>query len=155
MSESDFRGRLLGPVIVRPRRPLSNRTSTASCSIRFSLRIIISGASSSISRFKRLLRLITLRYRSFKSEVAKRPPSSGTRGRRSGGRTGITSRIIHSGRLPESRNASTTFKRLPYLARLVLEPVSFISLRSMVESSGRLRSLSISRMASAPIPTLN
>jgi hypothetical protein len=38
MSESDFSGRLLAPVMTRPRRPLSNSASTASCSIRFSLR---------------------------------------------------------------------------------------------------------------------
>ena len=34
MSAKDFRGRLLKPVIARPRRPLSSRASTASCSIR-------------------------------------------------------------------------------------------------------------------------
>jgi len=32
---SDFKGRLLAPVITRPRRPLSNNASTASCSMRF------------------------------------------------------------------------------------------------------------------------
>ncbi len=36
MSASDFKGRLLVPVMARPRRPLSNRASTASCSMRFS-----------------------------------------------------------------------------------------------------------------------
>src|SRR5205814_10640667 len=36
---SDLRGRLLGPVMVLPRRPLSKRASTASCSMRFSLRM--------------------------------------------------------------------------------------------------------------------
>jgi hypothetical protein len=44
---------------------------------------------------------MTRRYRSFRSLVAKRPPSSCTIGRISGGMTGTTSRIIHSGRLPE------------------------------------------------------
>jgi len=34
---------------------------------------------------------MTRRYKSFKSEVAKRPPSSGTNGRKSGGNTGNTS----------------------------------------------------------------
>src|SRR5271165_6171552 len=76
--------------------------------MRFSLRTITSGACSSISFFKRLLRLMTRRYRSLRSEVAKRPPSSGTRGRSSGGMTGITSRIIHSGLLPDFRKLSTT-----------------------------------------------
>jgi hypothetical protein len=32
---------------------------------------------------------MTRRYKSFKSEVAKRPPSSGTNGRKSGGSTGM------------------------------------------------------------------
>ena len=61
MSESDFSGRLLGPVMTRPRRPLSNRASTASCSIRFSFRMMTSGAFSSLRRLRRLLRLITRR----------------------------------------------------------------------------------------------
>ncbi|SPX09592.1 Uncharacterised protein [Escherichia coli] len=71
MSAKDFRGRLLEPVIARPRRPLSSRASTASCSIRFSLRTMMSGAARSSRRFRRLLRLMTRRYRSFRSEVAK------------------------------------------------------------------------------------
>ncbi len=45
-------------------------------------------------------------------EVAKRPPSSCTIGRISGGMTGTTSMIIHSGRLCDSRNDSTTSSRL-------------------------------------------
>src|SRR5665213_1715027 len=61
MSLSDFSGRLLAPVMTRPRRPLSNRASTASCSMRFSLRMMISGARSSINRNNRLKRLIELR----------------------------------------------------------------------------------------------
>ena len=100
MSASDFSGRLLAPVIALPRRPLSSSESTASWSMRFSLRTMISGALSSSRRFRRLLRLITRRYRSFRSEVAKRPPSSGTSGRRSGGSTGSTSMIIQSGLMP-------------------------------------------------------
>jgi hypothetical protein len=61
MSDSDFSGRLLAPVMTRPRRPLSNSASTDSCSIRFSLRMMMSGARSSIRRFRRLFRLITRR----------------------------------------------------------------------------------------------
>src|SRR5260363_61626 len=61
----------------------------------------ISGAFNSRRRFKRLFRLITRRYKSFKSEVAKRPPSSGTSGLKLGGSTGSTSRIIHVGLMPE------------------------------------------------------
>src|SRR5699024_12182738 len=62
-------------------------------------------------RFRRLLRLITRRYKSFKSLVAKRPPSSCTIGRISGGMTGNASSTIHSGLFPEFLNASTTSKR--------------------------------------------
>ena len=47
--------------MVLPRRPLSNSASTASCSIRFSLRMMMSGALSSWSRLRRLLRLMTRR----------------------------------------------------------------------------------------------
>src|SRR3984885_3667282 len=61
MSDSDLSGRLPGPVTGRPRRPLSNSESTASCSIRFSLFTMISGAPRSSSLFSRLLRLITRR----------------------------------------------------------------------------------------------
>ncbi len=86
--------------------------STASCNIRFSFLMITSGACRSNKRFSLLLRFITLRYKSFKSEVAKRPPSSCTIGRRSGGITGSSVSIIHSGRLLELRIASTTFSRL-------------------------------------------
>ena len=80
--------------------------------MRFSLRTMMSGAFSSSSRRRRLLRLMTRRYRSFRSEVAKRPPSSGTSGRRSGGSTGSTVSTIHSGLLPDSRNDSSSFRRL-------------------------------------------
>ena len=139
MSASDFSGRLLAPVIALPRRPLSSSESTASCSIRFSLRTMMSGAFSSSSRFNRLLRLMTRRYRSFRSDVAKRPPSSGTSGRSSGGSTGSTSRIIQSGLMPDLWNASSTFRRLAIFLILVSEPV--------VSSS--LRSFSISRVTSS------
>ena len=140
--------------MARPRRPLSNSASTASCNIRFSLRMMMSGAPSSIRRFKRLLRLITRRYRSFRSEVAKRPPSSGTRGRSSGGMTGMTSRIIHSGRLPDSRNASTTLRRLVSFFFLVWDLVVCDSSRRSTLISSRFSSSSRPRMDSAPMPTV-
>ncbi len=155
MSLRLFSGRLLGPVIVLPRRPLSKRASTASCSIRRSLRTMISGALSSSSRFRRLFRLITRRYRSFRSLVANRPPSSGTSGRRSGGSTGTTVSIIHSGRLPLPRKASITLSRLAYFFRFASLVELFISLRRCSDSewtSTRLRSSSI---ASPPMPTTN
>ena len=124
MSARDFNGRLFEPVIARPRRPLSNKASTDSCNIRFSLRTIISGAFKSNKRFKRLLRLITRRYKSFKSDVAKRPPSKGTKGRNSGGNTGSTVITIHSGLLSEVKNASRSFKRLPNFLSLVSDFVA-------------------------------
>ena len=40
---------------------------------------------------------MTLLYKSLRSEVANLPPSKGTKGLKSGGKTGKTSRIIHSG----------------------------------------------------------
>src|SRR4029079_5585097 len=55
MSESDFSGRLPGPVTGRPRRPLSNSASTASCRMRFSLLTMISGAPRAGSRLRRLV----------------------------------------------------------------------------------------------------
>ena len=55
------------------------------------------GARNSIKRLRRLFRFITRRYRSFKSEVANRPPSNCTIGRKSGGITGKTVMIIQAG----------------------------------------------------------
>ena len=121
-------GRLPGPVTGRPRRPLSNSASTASCSIRFSLLTMISGAPRSISRFNRLFRLITRRYRSLRSEVAKRPPSSCTIGRSSGGITGTQSSTMPSGefvRLLERRDDLEPLDRADLaLALAVLDGVA-------------------------------
>ena len=61
--------------------------------------MITPGAFSSINRFKTItvnhpaIQIIEIR-------CGKRPPSNGTRGRNSGGRTGMTSMIIHSGLFP-------------------------------------------------------
>ena len=52
-----------GPVTGLPRLPLSIRASTASWSMRFSLRTMISGAPSSSSLARRLFLLITLLYK--------------------------------------------------------------------------------------------
>jgi len=120
MSDKDLRGRFPGPVTGRPRRPLSNKESTASCNIRFSLLTIISGAPRSAKRFRRLLRLITLRYRSFRSLVANRPPSNCTIGRRSGGITGTQSSTIDAGLLRVLRKELTTFNLL--MARVFFWP---------------------------------
>ena len=83
--------------------------------------------------------------------MAKRPPSRGTRGRSSGGITGITSRIIHSGLLPLLRNASTTLSRLANLIFFWTEfSVRIRSRRSTASLSTSMRFRS-SLMASAPI----
>ena len=57
----------------------------------------MSGAFKSINLFKRLFLFITLLYKSFRSEVANLPPSSGTKGLSSGGITGITVNIVNPG----------------------------------------------------------
>ena len=72
---------------------------------------MISGALNSSNLFSLLFLLITLRYKSFKSEVANLPPSNGTNGLKSGGKTGRTSRIIHSGLLLDERNPFKIFRR--------------------------------------------
>ncbi len=142
-------------MIARPRRPLSSSASTASCNIRFSLRTMMSGAARSNRRLRRLLRLITRRYKSFRSDVAKRPPSSGTRGRKSGGRTGSTVMIIHSGLLPDCWNDSSSFKRLVIFLRLVSELIDGSSSRIAATSASTSRCLSRSNTASAPILASN
>ena len=150
VSESDFSGRLFVPLSTRPRRPLSKSASTASWSIRCSLRTMTSGARSSSSRRRRLLRLMTFRYNSFRSLVAKRPPSSGTSGRRSGGRTGMDSMIIHSGRLPLLRKASTTLSRFAAFAFFWMDRSFRMASRS---SSARWsRSAPRSNCFAAPAP---
>src|SRR5699024_4857261 len=75
----------------RPRHEASEdpAVEARTAELRFSLLTMISGAPRSIMRLRRLLRLMTRRQRSFKSEVAKRPPSSCTTRRSSGGITGI------------------------------------------------------------------
>ena len=61
LSLKDFNGRLASLLMAVVLRLLSNRLSTASCNIRFSLRRITSGALISMSRRRRLLRMITRR----------------------------------------------------------------------------------------------
>ena len=116
---------------------------------------MMSGALSSNSLFRRLFLLITLRYKSFKSEVAKRPPSRGTSGRKSGGNTGNASKIIHSGLFPEPWNASRSFKRLEYFLILVSDFVLGISSRIAAISSSITISPSRACIASAPIVATN
>ncbi len=88
------------------------------------------------------------------SDVAKRPPSSCTIGLKSGGITGITVKIIHSGLLPDSRKASITSRRLIILALFCPEePLS--SAFSSTDSSSRSMLISSSIIDSAPIPARN
>ena len=95
------------------------------------------------------------------SEVAKRPPSRGTMGRRSGGITGRAVRIIHSGLLPLARKDSTTSSRLTARVRFWLSvsriwPArawSILAISALSCSLRASRSISrrSSRTASAPI----
>ena len=86
--------------------------------------------------------------------MAKRPPSSGTSGRSSGGITGTTVRIIHSGRLPDSMNASITLRRLASFLGFSSVVASAISWRSSSRILRRSMPVSSSRMASAPMPAV-
>ena len=87
--------------------------------------------------------------------MAKRPPSSCTIGRRSGGSTGSTVRTIHCGLLPDLRSASTTRRRLVAFlrcwprGRLDLE----LQLRAQLVEVDAVAGSSSS--ASAPMPALN
>ena len=74
-------------------------------------------------------------------------------GRSSGGMTGMTSRIIHSGRLPESRKFSTISMRFSRRWSL-LRPLSIILRRSSWLRASRSSPSSRVRMASAPMPAV-
>ena len=146
ISLRDLSGRLLAPFTALARRPLSKSASTASWSIRFSLRMMISGASSSISLLSLEFRFMTRRYRSFTSETANLPPSRLTSGRRSAGSTGRFVIIIHSGLLPEFKKLSTTFRRLTIVFFFASEFVFSISCLSVDKISTKSSSASISRI---------
>ena len=151
MSVNDFSGRLLLPSTGRLQRLLSNSASTDCCNIRFSFRMITSGAFRSTNFRSRLLRLIMRRYKSLRSLVAKLPESSRTRGRKSGGMTGTTSRTIHSGLLSLSRIDSTIFSRFVRSLAFCLDPVSLRSFRNCSDNFTRSSAVSSLRIASAPI----
>ena len=83
--------------------------------------------------------------------MANRPPSSCTIGRSSGGITGTASSTIHSGLFSDVMNAWTTFSRL--IARCCFWPFDVLIVsRRVIDSCGRSRSRSSSRIASAPMP---
>ena len=115
--------------------------------------MIISGACSSKRCFKRLFLLITLLYKSFRSEVANLPPSSCTIGCSSGGKIGKTVKIIHSGLFPLFLKLSIT--RSLFIAFFLLWPeVCWISsIRILIEES-KSNSCKIFKIASAPISAL-
>ena len=83
--------------------------------------------------------------------MAKRPPSSCTIGRSSGGITGIASRTMSSGLLSELMKADTTFRRLT--ARDCFWPLAvFTWSSSSSRSASRSTCSSRSRTDSAPMP---
>ena len=138
------------------RRLLSKSASTASWSILFSFLRITSGALISINCFNRLFRIIIRRYKSFRSDAAKRPPSKGTNGRSSGGITGSIDTIIHSGLFNRFLVGSgtkdcTTFKRFSASPRFCLDlDVLTTSINSDLSSIMFILE-SISFIASPPI----
>ncbi len=96
------------------------------------------------------MRLITRRYRSFRSLVAKRPPSSCTIGRSSGGMTGTTCSTIAAGELPVARKELTTRRRL--MARIFFWPLPVaICSRSSSPSASRSKASRRFWIASAPM----
>ena len=104
--------------------------------------------------FKRLFLLMILLYKSFKSEAANLPPSSGTKGLKSGGITGRTDIIIHSGLLPLSLNSSIVLMRR---INLLLSSSLCVSLSSKCKagiSLSKSMPAKSSFMAGAPMPTL-
>ena len=155
ISARDFNGLFPVPVITLPLLPLSNNASTDSWSILFSFLIIISGALRSINLLSLLFLLITLLYKSFRSDVANLPPSRGTKGLSSGGITGTTVSIIHSGLLPVSIKESINFNLLIDLSSATLDFVCLIVSINKFFSSSKFIDFNISRIASAPIPAVN
>ena len=90
------------------------------------------------------------------ADVAKRPPSSGTSGRRSGGSTGITVSIIHSGRLPLLAERLDDLEALDDLLALRLAGRrAHLLAERLARACARRRCLSISRTASPPMPAVN
>src|SRR3989344_5441908 len=94
---------------------------------------------------------MTRLYRSFTSDVAYRPPSRGTIGRRAGGITGILVKNIHSGLTPElimDRMRDRRLFNLIFSSALA----SSDSVSSEAASFSKLRLRQILYIASAPIP---
>ena len=146
---SDFSGRLLAPVMTRPRRPLSNSASTDSCSMRFSCARYVRRAQLH-QPLQAVVAVDDAAIKVVEVEVAKRPPSSGTSGRNSrNDRT--TVRIIHSGRLRIDERLDD-LQPLGQLFRLSvrrgLDDLDADIVAQLLQVHGSSRS----RMASAPMP---
>ena len=116
---------------------------------------MISGALKSINLLNRLFLLITLRYKSFKSDVANLPPSKGTSGRNSGGITGSVVKIIHSALFPDEMNDSISFNLFIVLSSFTFEVIVFNSSRRRSLSASMSRFARQSLIAEAPIPAVN
>ena len=112
----------------------------------------MSGALRSKSLFNLLFLLITLRYKSFKSDVANLPPSNGTNGLNSGGITGTEVNIIHSGLFPELMNDSINFNLFIVRSSVTFDLMSFKDSLNFCCSFFKSKFTKISRTASAPIP---
>ena len=115
----------------------------------------MAGAFKSINLFNLLFLLITLRYKSFKSEVANLPPSSGTKGLSSGGITGMHDKIIHSGLFPELINDSINFNLLIALSSATFDLTSFNIIFNLSLSPSRSKFTKIFLITSAPMPASN
>src|SRR4051812_50091451 len=85
MSVSDLSGRFELPSTGRLQRLLSNSASTDCCSMRFSLRMMTSGALRSTSFLRRLLRLMMRRERGVKNLGGEVAPWGRTSGPEGGG----------------------------------------------------------------------
>ena len=75
--------------------------------------------------------------------MANLPPSNGTSGLRSGGRTGKTFKIIHSGLFPDFNNDSANFNLLERRFSLIWDAVAPISSTILFKRSSSFRSLPI------------
>ena len=115
----------------------------------------MSGALRSNNLFNLLFLLITLRYKSFKSEVANLPPSRGTKGLNSGGITGIEVKIIHSGLFPDEIKDSISFNLFIVLSSVTLDLISVNDSLNFFCSFFKSKLTKISLTASAPIPAVN
>ena len=115
----------------------------------------MSGALRSSNLFSLLFLFMTLLYKSLRSEVANLPPSKGTKGLRSGGKIGKTSRTIHSGLLPDSLNDLSNFNLLANFLSFASDFVKGISSCISLIAVSKSNSFKRVWIDSAPIPASN